>query len=296
VRLWRALKDMGAANLRDGVTVAPKSAAAASKLEAIAADVETSGGSAWLLEMPPQGAALERKLRALFDRSESYAPLQRSIVGLRAELAHLDEAGARAKLRDLEAEVDAVVALDYFPGQAQRRARDAVDKLRAAVNRKFSPAEPSSATGEVPRRDARRFRKQRWATRKRLWVDRVASAWLIRRFVDRGARFVWLERPADCPPDAHGFDFDGATFTHVGDLVTFEVLLASFGLDDDPALERLARLVHFLDVGGDAVAEAAGFEAVLAGLRDSVDDDDALLRATTPVLDALYQHFAHARD
>jgi hypothetical protein len=74
------------------------------------------------------------------------------------------------------------------------------------------------------------------------------------------------------------------------------VLLVSFGLDDDPALERLARLVRFLDVGGDAVAEAAGFEAVLAGLRAGAADDDVLLRATTPVLDALYQHFAHARE
>jgi hypothetical protein len=211
-------------------------------------------------------------------------------------LTHLDEADAGAKLRVLEAEVDAVVALDYFPGNAQAHARDSVEKLRAALNRKFSPAEPSSTHAEVSRRDPRRFRKQRWATRKRLWVDRVASAWLIRRFIDRDARFVWLERPADCPRNAHGFDFDGATFTHVGERVTFEVLLASFGLDDDPALERLARLVHFLDVGGEAVAEAAGFEAVLAGLRAGAADDDVLLRAATPVLDALYQHFAHARE
>jgi hypothetical protein len=296
VRLWRALKDFGAANLRDGVTLAPKFAFAAEKLAAIAADVEASGGSAWLLEMPAQIASVERKLRDLFDRSASYARVKRLIVELRAELAHLDEADARAKLRELEAEVDAVVALDYFPGSAQARARDSVEKLRAALNRKFSPAEPSTTMAEIPRRDARRFRKQRWATRKRLWVDRVASAWLIRRFIDREARFVWLERPADCPHDAHGFDFDGATFTHVGERVTFEVLLASFGLDDDPALERLAKVVHFLDVGGDAVAEAAGFEAVLAGLRAGATDDDVLLRATTPVLDALYQHFAHARD
>jgi hypothetical protein len=296
VRLWRALKDFGAANLRDGVTLAPRSPVTADKLEAIAADVEASGGSAWLLEMPPQGAAVERKLRDLFDRSQSYVQLKGLIVELRAELTHLDEADARAKLRELEAEVDAVVALDYFPGNAQAHARDSVEKLRAALNRKFSPAEPSSTHAEVSRRDPRRFRKQRWATRKRLWVDRVASAWLIRRFIDRDARFVWLERPADCPRNAHGFDFDGATFTHVGERVTFEVLLASFGLDDDPALERLARLVHFLDVGGEAVAEAAGFEAVLAGLRAGAADDDVLLRAATPVLDALYQHFAHARE
>ena len=75
---------------------------------------------------------------------------------------------------------------------------------------------------------------------ERLWVDRVASAWLIRRFIDPEARFRWLAKPSDCPKSALGFDFDGATFTHVGERVTFETLMASFGLDDDAALARLA--------------------------------------------------------
>ncbi|HLF12179.1 MAG TPA: chromate resistance protein ChrB domain-containing protein, partial [Gammaproteobacteria bacterium] len=96
----------------------------------------------------------------------------------------------------------------------------------------------------------------------------------------------------DCPPDAHGFDFDGATFTHIGDRVTFEVLLTSFGLDNDIGLGRIGELVHYLDVGGETVAEASGFEAVLAGLRESSPDDDALLAGVTPVLNALYQHFS----
>jgi hypothetical protein len=75
------------------------------------------------------------------------------------------------------------------------------------------------------------------------WVDRLASAWLIRRFIDPGAHLLWLASPADCPPDALGFDFDGATFSHVGVRVTFEVLLPSFGLET-PALQRLGALVH----------------------------------------------------
>jgi hypothetical protein len=129
-----------------------------------------------------------------------------------------------------------------------------------------------------------------------MWVDRVASAWLIRHFIDHDATFVWLSRPADCPKDAHGFDFDGAEFTHVGERVTFEVLMHAFGLERDAGLARLAGLVHFLDVGGDAVPEAPGFEAVLAGLRESSGDDDALLSAATPVLDALYDHFSKTRD
>jgi hypothetical protein len=143
----------------------------------------------------------------------------------------------------------------------------------------------------VPRLDAADYQGRLWATRKCLWVDRVASAWLIRRFIDPKARFQWLAKPADCPKKALGFDFDGAAFTHVGDRVTFETLLASFGLEEDAALMRLGAMVHSLDVGGEPVAEAKGFEAMLAGARERLTDDDALLAEISSVLDSFYAHF-----
>ncbi len=115
--------------------------------------------------------------------------------------------------------------------------------------------------------------------------DRLASAWLIRRFIDVNASFLWLETPADCPPEALGFDFDGAAFSHVGERVTFETLLASFGLETDPMLTRMARIVHYLDVGGLLVAEAAGLEMLLAGMHASIPDDDALLDAASATFD-----------
>jgi hypothetical protein len=120
-------------------------------------------------------------------------------------------------------------------------------------------------------------------------VDRVASAWLIRRFIDPAAQFLWLASPADCPADVLGFDFDGAAFTHVGPRVSFEVLAVSFGLDQDPGLVRMGRLVHYLDVGGVPVADAAGFASVMTGARARRgDDDDGLLGDIGTVLDCLY--------
>jgi hypothetical protein len=166
-----------------------------------------------------------------------------------------------------------------------------VGRLRQAHRRCAVPDEPHETTGKVPRLDARNYRGRTWATRRRLWVDRVASAWLIRRFIDPEVKFRWLARPSECPGSAIGFDFDGATFTHVGDRVTFETLLASFGLDDDAALARLAAIVHALDVGGDPVPEAIGFEAVMAGARERITDDGALLAEMSNVLDSLYAHF-----
>ena len=123
----------------------------------------------------------------------------------------------------------------------------------------------------------------------------VACAWLIRRFIDKDASFVWLADVRRCPKDALGFDFDGATFTHVDDKVTFEVLLHSFALQKDAALQRLAELVHALDAGGEPTAEAIGFEAVLTGARARIDDDDRLLVEMGGVLDSLYVHFQNSK-
>ena len=119
-------------------------------------------------------------------------------------------------------------------------------------------------------------------------------AWLIKRFIDQRVRFLWLGRAADCPPSAIGFDFDGAKFTHVEDSITFEVLLRSFGLETDGALNRIATLVHQLDVGGGRVPEAAGFEAILSGARERCTDDGALLDEMNGTLDNLYIAFSRA--
>jgi hypothetical protein len=127
-------------------------------------------------------------------------------------------------------------------------------------------------------------------------VDRLASAWLVKRFIDREARFAWIERPRDRPRGAVGFDFDGAEFTHAGDRVTFAVLVASFGLENDPALAAIGAAVHFLDVGGIPVADAKGLETVLKGLKEKARSDDALLADAMRILDLFYSAYAQAPE
>jgi len=292
VRVWRALKELGAATLRDGVALLPTSDEHRAKLQSIATQVERDGGAAWLLELPAQRPENDTRLRLAFDRSESYQGIQSALAALRSEMPHLDEAGARRRLRRLESDLEATTRIDFFPGEIQARTRETLDEVTTLANRRYSPQEPVTAAGVIALLDRGRYQTRLWATRKRLWIDRVASAWLIRCFIDTKARFVWLEHPDDCPAEALGFDFDGAAFTHVGDRVTFEVLAASFGLEADRGLAKLARLIHYLDVGGTPVAEAAGLEAVLAGLRETTPNDDALLEAAAPVFDALYQRFS----
>lgn len=277
--------------LRDGLSVLPATAEHRRVLRDLAQEVEEAGGSAYVLELPAQQAAEEEAFLARFDRTAEYTALLGRMAELREGLGTMTEAAGRRSLRQFARELETLKRIDFFPGDAQAQGEIALEALESAVNQQYSPDEPQPAAGSVPKRSLNDYENRLWATRRGLWVDRVASAWLIRRFIDPRARFLWLACPQDCPPEAVGFDFDGAAFTHVGDRVSFEVLAASFALETDPALARMAAMVHYLDVGGLPVAEAAGFEAVLGGMRAQCKDDDALLAAITPVLDGLYEGF-----
>jgi hypothetical protein len=285
-RAWRALRAAGAAVLRDGVYLMPERADCRSMLEKLAADLN-GGGTAYLLRVEPTGGA---DFKALFDRGQDFTALLADIDACRQALGADTAEGAMRQARKLRKSFAALSATDFFPGEAQRQTEAALQALELAGARVLSPDEPHAQAGEVPRLRRADYQGRTWATRRRPWVDRLASAWLIRRFIDPAARLLWLETPADCPADALGFDFDGATFSHIGHRVTFEVLTASFGLEP-PALARLGRLVHCLDVGGVQPPEAAGIESVLAGMRSAIADDDALLAAAGTVLDGLLSSF-----
>lgn len=287
MRIWRAVKALGCAALRDGVYLLPRSDLHLEALQALANDCVKEGGGAWVAAIEPLGTDYE----VLFDRHDEYTALRQAWKEHAAGLAQMQPAELSRLQRKLEREFDALRAIDFFPAEASLEAEAAWQDFNAKLQRVLSPDEPHDSAGTIPRLDKADYQGRVWATRKRLWVDRVASAWLIRRFIDPGARFQWLAKPADCPKKALGFDFDGAAFTHVGNRVTFETLLASFGLEEDAALMRLGSLVHSLDIGGEPVAEAKGFEAVLAGARERLSDDDALLAEMSGVLDSFYAHF-----
>lgn len=292
MRIWRALRSGGAEALRDGVYVLPDGEAGRALFEEQALEVTEGGGAADILPFAGRSPQHEQRLKTLFDRAESHAAIIGKLAEFKQGLARLTEIEARRRLAVLRRELAAAVQIDFFPGPAREQAERALTDGEAALNARFSADEPHEAPTAVRRRDPTRYRRRVWATRERLWVDRVCCAWLIRRFIDPQARFRWLKRVGDCPRRAVGFDFDGAEFTHARGRVTFEVMLASFGLEDDPALVRLGALIHYLDAGGVPVPEAAGFAAIMTGARAQVADDDALLAVMRPVLDHLYAAYA----
>jgi hypothetical protein len=292
MRVWRALKGLGAVVLRDGVYLLPYSESASRSLREQAETVMASGGDAHVFTFNSTEPSQTEHFRGLFDRTGDYAQLAGSIRKLKPTLTRKRATSVARQLRQLRREFETVAATDHFPGPAKEQVQHLLSETEAALAALLSPDEPRPAARAIRRLDKRDHQQRIWATRARPWIDRLASAWLIRRFIDPKARFVWLKNPGKCPAKALGFDFDNASFTHVGARVTFEVLLASFDLEKDVALMRLGSLVHYLDVGGVPVAEAPGLERILSGARQQYDDDDKLLKEASKAFDFLYSSYS----
>src|SRR5881628_1692048 len=257
MRAWRALKAAGAAVLRDGVYLLPGRDACRAAFAAVADDLHASGGTACVLQADGEDAA---GFPALFDRTADYRALLDELAGCRAALTAATADDAQRRLRKWSRTLAELEAIDFFPGEPLRQAQAAVQDVEAAVRRLLSPEdEPHAAQAlAIPLRAV--------------------------------AEILWLAKPSDCPRDALGFDFDGATFSHVGARVSFETMLASFSLER-PSLLRVGALVHYLDVGGVQPPEAHGVERVLAGLREANADDDQLLQQAGAVFEALFVMF-----
>lgn len=287
MRAWRTLKASGAAILRDGVYLMPERDSCRTTLEAIATDVLEGGGKAYVFRIEePEGS----NFVGLFDRNDDYAGLLADVARAQEALKSDTAPATLKQTRKLRKTFAGLAEIDFFPGEAHKQANAALQNLELAVARMLFPDEPHPVDGEIARLQIGDYQNRTWATRRRPWVDRLASAWLIRRFIDPQARLLWLASPSDCPDHALGFDFDGATFSHIGARVTFEVLLASFSIES-AALRRIGALVHYLDIGGVQPPETTGVESILAGLREAIPDDDQLLAAASSVFDGLYSTF-----
>lgn len=288
VRIWRALKATHCATLRDGVYILPATAPPAKGFWEMDAAIREAGAESHLLELQARDDAQETSFQSLFDRSDLHAEFAQSLNEARKAFRSATETDTRKSLRTLEQQLQSILDADFFPTKAAESSTAGLRALRQEVERKLSPGEPTVAVGEIPQLAIADYQGRTWATRTRPWVDRLATGWLIQRFIDKKPSFVWLAQAKHCPKTALGFDFDGATFTHVGERVTFEVLAAAFSLDQDPCIKRLGELVHFIDVGGIAVDEAAGLELLVRGLQAQHTDDDALLHAFSNLFDTLY--------
>ena len=285
MRIWRSLKSNGAAALRDGVYLLP--AIHAEKFDTVIDDHFNENGHAYIFHAE---APAHLDLGQLFDRSGEYEELRTEISQIQSKLEESKKKEYLKQIRKLRKSINSLVEIDFFPNIQQSKTLNELTRLEHAIARLGEDDEPNNFEQQIKVLFKQDFQNKIWATRKRPWVDRLASAWIIQKFVDPQAKFIWLEHPNDCPKDTLGFDFDDAQFTHINHLVTFEVLMHSFELQT-PALNKIAEIVHFLDVGGNEPAEALGIEKILQGLRSTITDDDQLLHLSNHIFDGLYADF-----
>ena len=292
MRVWRALKALGCGVLRDGVYLLPHRSEFRQAFQVQAEEIKACGGNAHILHLDSENQEQQSLFEALFDRSDDYARLLEILQKFALELESENTSQLQRRVSRLRKDFEAVAALDFFPGAAREQVASVLDDLEHIISERLSPDEPHAVQRRIKLLQRPDYQGRIWATRQRPWIDRLASAWLIRRFIDPEARFIWLAIPENCPSKVLGFDFDGAAFTHTGAKITFEVLLASFGLAQDAALNRIGALVHFLDVGGVPVPEAAGLETLIGGMRQRWTSDDELLAEVEKIFDAFYQAFS----
>ncbi len=293
MKILRTLETLGAGVLRDGVYVLPESRDARRGFDRLVQAVERIGGRADLLMTETDEAAQTKRLRALFDRSARYSELIKTLDGMRPAYGVSDPAGISQLLAKLRRDLEQARALDFFPSPLVPKAEAMLAEGEAEVRKLMFPAQAAPAAAAIgdTRKSKRQYFRRAWATRRPLFIDRLASGWLIRRFIDAEATMVWLDKGTPCPATAVGFGFTGAPFGNTRTRVTFQELVAQFRLDDNPALVRIGDLVHALVSGESPAAEATGVETLLAGAKRRAANDDELFTESEKTFDLLYESY-----
>ncbi|MDH5256815.1 MAG: chromate resistance protein [Gammaproteobacteria bacterium] len=285
MRVWRKIKTLGAGILRDGAYLLPNIANHFNNLEQLASEVILNEGVAHLIQFNSIDDEQESLFKSLFDRSEEYSILLQSLEELKKLLHSLTENDARKQLNALIREFDCLGNIDFFPSEGRKNVERAIKEIESVILSRFSPDEPTAVNATIAVKDINQYQNQHWITRQHMWIDRVASAWLIKTFIDKNPSFHWVDNPQKYLDMGIGFDFDGAEFSHVGEKITFEVMIHNFELQNEPGLMRLAELIHYLDVGGIPIPEAKGLEILLIGAREKCTDDAQLLNEMSMIFE-----------
>ena len=287
VRTWRRLQELGAIGLKQSVYVLPDSAEAREDFEWLKVEIEGAGGeaavfAAGMLDAGADAALVEEFRRA---RQGAYAELAAELQRLRKARPAPRKGDQLSRFRQRLA---AIERIDFFSSAG----RDRVVALLAEIDG-AGGAGPRHGRQPAPNHP---YRERLWVTRPRPGVDRMGSAWLIRRFIDPAARFGFCTDARAAGPGAVSFDMFGGDFTHHGEQCTFETLCAAFAIDD-PAVIRLGEVVHDLDLK-DArfnAPDAPTVGAAIEGLQLSCTDDHLLLEQGATLFEALYRSFSQSR-
>jgi len=299
-KVGRRLQRLGAVALKNSVYVLPLGEQTQEDLQWVAREIVSEGGDATLCSATFVEGLRDEQIEALFNtaRDADYVQVAEEARQLAGDVPSRPVLDAErhtqwgADLARLKKRLGEIGAIDFFGASSRESARAAVDALEQRIQPKVDDAK---GDGVVRVED---YIERTWVTRKNIHIDRIASAWLIRRFIDPKAHFKFVA-PQGYAPSAGELTFDmfEADFTHVGDRCTFEVLIERFALKE-PGLRALAEIVHDIDVkdGKFGRNEAAGMASLVAGLALIERDDDKRIELGSTIFNALCELYRRKRD
>lgn len=296
VRIWRKLQKLGAVAIKNSVYVLPATEKTHEDFQWLKQEIESAGGEASVFKAASVEGATDREIIAAFRkaRDEEFAIIAAEFDGLTGAIReqspgkHLS--AHESEIDRLHGELERIAGNDFFNASGRAAAFAAYERcqkaLRAVPGPKASRASSETKRGKL---DIAKYQGQRWVTRRNLHIDRLASAWLIKQFIDKRPRFYFIVE-GETIEGAIPFDMFGAEFTHHGEDCTFETMLKRFGLSENKGLREIAEIVHDIDLKDDKFhrLEAAGLNAIIDGLSKVLRDDRKLLQQTGVVFDGLH--------
>jgi hypothetical protein len=290
-KIRKRLTSLGAVALKDSVYALPARKALLPRLQAIADEARSGGGEAYVLRAAFVMAQARDALVESFqrERAADYEALTRDVRGWTAELKRRSrtvplEGSLRARLARAKRRLELIRAIDFFDARAHHEAEASLEALERELL-----SEPAAPPGSRHRELVGRT----WVTRRGIQVDRIASAWFVRRFLDPKARLRFIDPGAEVVrPDEIRFDMVAGDFTHEEDRCTLETLVLRTGMKD-PALARVAEIVHEIDIkdGKYSCPETKGVQQMLGGMLMATPDDQSRLDRGFAMFDDLYQSF-----
>jgi hypothetical protein len=298
VKIWRRLQGLGAVLLKNSVYMLPASERTQEDFEWLLKEIVEGGGEGMICEAKLIDGLSDQDVQQLFNAArqadyDAAAKAARALAdSVQGKLDDAARADAKVRLARLKAEVARIFELDFFGANG----REAVAGVLGAIETQLAAEPDMTNDGQAAAIESLPKRRM-WVTRQGVYVDRIASAWLIRRFVDPEARFKFVPAKGYIPAaDEVRFDMFAAEFTHEGDRCTFEVLLARSGLPD-PALAAIAQIVHDIDMkdGKFGRNETSGIASLIEGIAAATKDDERRLDRGAAVFDDLYAYFRNRR-
>lgn len=299
--VWRKLMKAGAIPLKGAVYILPFTAEHYEFLHWLVAEIKAMNGDAAMVSIEKVDTIKDSEIVDLFNqaRQQDYLTIGKDLEEMVRKLQNIKKGGQGQNQKGLSGPLDKIVKafadiqkIDFFSSADGVSLRTAIESAQNELQQLVGTHKKVEQTTVFSQKLAADYQGRSWATRQNPFVDRMACAWLIKRYIDPNAVFQFIEEDEmdSLPATTIVFDMYGGEFTHSGDLCTFEVLIRAFGLKDR-ALKQIAETIHDLDVkdGKYQSSEAAGVEHILSGIRKTAPDDHGALAQGMQVFEMLYQ-------